>query len=153
MGICQSPLCSPEASAEETRGCHKAQGHGKHPAQRSHPLLTPSPPHRAEPGLWMKAGSPLVLLVLLKAPARPKSAPAARPCFQEPDFHILQVRVGSEKLPAVTGNPGKSPNSSWPLAPPAKGIKLPRADGDSSRSAGKAPPEASGTAETAHARL
>lgn len=64
-------------------------------------------------------------LLLLKAPARgaarPKSAPAARPCFQEQNFHILQVKVGSEKLPAVTGNPGKSPKSSWPLDPLPRG--------------------------------
>lgn len=63
----------------------------------------------------MRAGSPLVLLMLLKAPAWPKSAPAAGPWFQEPNFHMLQVRVGSEKLPAMTGNPGNSPKSSWPL--------------------------------------
>lgn len=80
--------------------------------------LPPSPEPRAEPVLWVKPGSPLVLL---KAPpsraARPKSAPAAGACFQEPNFHTLQVKVAREKLPAVTGNPGNSPNTSRPLGP------------------------------------
>lgn len=118
MGMCQSPLCSPEVSAGETRGCPRARGHGKHLARRPQPLPDPEPSALGRARAVDEGAEPLVPLTLLKAAARraaqPKSAPAAGSWFQEPDFHILQVRVGSEKLPAMTGNPANSPNSSWP---------------------------------------
>lgn len=95
--------------------------HGKHPGRViPTPCVTPSPRCRADPVLRMKAGSTLVPLVpgsegIRQGAARHKSAPAARSQLQEPNSHILHGRVGAEKLPAVTGNPGNSPNTSWPL--------------------------------------
>lgn len=122
MGIGQSPLCSPEVSARETRGVSQSPGTWQTPRHSD-----PDPLHDPEPSALGRACAvdegrePFGAARAAKAPARraawPKSAPAAGSWFQEPNFHILQVRVGSEKLPAVTGNPGNSPNTSWPLGP------------------------------------
>lgn len=114
MGMCQSPLCSPEVPAGGTRDCHRAQGHSKHQHRDPIPWLTPSPSWGRALGT-ARAGH---------GGREPLGGTCQECCLaqihsssRDPNFHLLQVRVGSEKLPAVPGNPANSPNSSWPSDP------------------------------------